>query len=135
MGDWQRVLNASAYHIITKFKKQPPEVFCKKCVNRNFAKFTGKHQCQGLPPATLLKKRLWRRFFFCELLEISKNIFFTEHLWTTASEILNLRLRSIGIKKIIPASTLSANMRVTSFDITWHLIWKTLPLQNIHSLF
>ena len=25
-----------------------PEVFCKKGVLRNFAKFTGKHQCQSL---------------------------------------------------------------------------------------
>ena len=42
-----------------------------KCVLRNFAKFTGKHVCQslffnknaGLRPATLLKKRLWHRYF------------------------------------------------------------------------
>ena len=48
-----------------------PEVFCKKCVLRNFAKFTGKHLCQslffnkvaGLRSATLLKKRLWHRCF------------------------------------------------------------------------
>ena len=56
-------------------KKQPPEVFCKKGVLKNFTKFTGKHLCQslffnkvaGLRPATF------------------KNTFFTEHLWTTAS--------------------------------------------------
>ena len=48
-----------------KFQKQPPEVFCKKGILRNFAKFTGEHPCQrlffskvaGLSPATLLKKR------------------------------------------------------------------------------
>ena len=48
-----------------------PEVFCKKCVLRNFAKFTGKHLCQslffnkvsGVRPAILLKKRLWHRCF------------------------------------------------------------------------
>ena len=48
------------------FKKQPPEVFCKKIALKNFAKFTGKHLCQGLffnkvagfRPSTLLKKRL-----------------------------------------------------------------------------
>ena len=28
--------------------KQPPEVFCKKGVFRNFAKFTGKCLCQSL---------------------------------------------------------------------------------------
>ena len=31
--------------------KQPPEVFCKKAVLRNFTKFTGKHLCLG--PANL----------------------------------------------------------------------------------
>ena len=48
-----------------------PELFCKKSVFRNFAKFTGKHLCPslffnkvaGLRPATLLKKRLWHRCF------------------------------------------------------------------------
>ena len=43
----------------------------KKGVLRNFTKFTGKHLCQnlffnkvaGLSPATLLKKRRWRRCF------------------------------------------------------------------------
>ena len=45
------------------------EVFYKKDVLENFAKFTGKHLCQILffnevaGPATLLKKRLWHRCF------------------------------------------------------------------------
>ena len=33
---------------IRSCQKQPPEVFCKKGVLRNFAKFTGKHLCQSL---------------------------------------------------------------------------------------
>ena len=45
-------------------QKQPPEVFCKKDVLKNFAKFTGKYLCQslffnkvtGLRPTTLLKR-------------------------------------------------------------------------------
>ena len=47
-------------------QKQPPEVFLRKGVLRNFAKFTGKHLCQslffnklaGIGPATLLKNGL-----------------------------------------------------------------------------
>ena len=43
----------------------------RKVVLRNFAKFTGKHPCQslffdtvaGLRPGTLIKKRLWYRYF------------------------------------------------------------------------
>ena len=65
----------SANHIETVLLHKPrscrPELFCKKGVLRNFAKFTGKHLCQGLffnkvaglRPATLLKKRLWHRCF------------------------------------------------------------------------
>ena len=30
------------------FQKQPPKVFCKKAVIRNFAKFTGKNKVPGL---------------------------------------------------------------------------------------
>ena len=36
-------------------------------------------------PATLLEKRL-AHVFSCEFCEISKNTFFTEHRWTTASD-------------------------------------------------
>ena len=69
-------------------------------VLRNFTKFTGTHLCQSLffnkvvdlRLATLLKKRLWHRCF-CE---ISEKIFFTEHVWTTASTAgqLDVKLRS-----------------------------------------
>ena len=49
----------------------------------NLAKFTGKRLCQGLffnknaglRPATLLKKKLCHRCFFCEFCEVSKNTF------------------------------------------------------------
>ena len=52
-------------------QKQPPEVFYKKGVFRNFPKFTRKHlflslffnKVAGLRAATLLKKRLWHRCF------------------------------------------------------------------------
>ena len=45
------------------FRSSRSDVFCKKGVSRNFAKFTGKHLCQnfyfnkfaGMRPATLLK--------------------------------------------------------------------------------
>ena len=42
-------------------KKQPPGFSVRKGILRNFSKFTGKHLCQSLRPATLLKKRLWHR--------------------------------------------------------------------------
>ena len=53
------------------FRSSRPKLFCKKGALENFEKLTGKHLCQnlffnkvaGLRPATLLKKRLWYRYF------------------------------------------------------------------------
>ena len=47
--------------------------FVRKRVLRNFAKFT-------------IKKENLTQVFSCEFCEISKNTFFTEHLWATTSE-------------------------------------------------
>ena len=33
---------------VTKRRRRSPEMFCKKGVLKNFAKFTGKQPCQGL---------------------------------------------------------------------------------------
>ena len=35
------------------------------------------------------KKKALAQMFSCKFCEISKNTFFAEHLWTTASEIFN----------------------------------------------
>ena len=51
----------------------------KKCFLRKFTNFTGKHLCQSL---FLNKVTGLRPATFCV---ISKNVFFTEYLWTTAS--------------------------------------------------
>ena len=58
----------------------------KKVVLRNFAKFTGKHLCQGL-------------FFNKVAGRISKNTFFVEHLRTTASG--HPRYESIDLKSFL----------------------------------
>ena len=39
----------------------------------------------GLRPVTLLKKEILAQVFSCKFCEISKNIFFTEHLWMAAN--------------------------------------------------
>ena len=80
-----------------------PEVFCKKAVLRNITKFAGKHLFQSLffnkvaslSPETLLKKTL-AQVFSCEFCKISKNNFFTEHVWATASKVyFILRVRGL----------------------------------------
>ena len=71
------------------YQKQPPEVFRKKDVLRNFTKFTGKHLCQslffnkvaGLRLATLLKKRPWQRCFPVNFVKFLRTSLFMEHLW------------------------------------------------------
>ena len=70
-------------------KSSRSEVFCKNGVLKNFAKFTGKHLCQGLffnkvaglRTATLLKKRLWHRCFPVNFVKFLRTPFIIEHLW------------------------------------------------------
>ena len=65
-----------------KNRSSLPEVFCKKGVLRNFAKFTGKHLCQSLffnkvagAACNFIKKETLTQVFSCEFCEISKNTF------------------------------------------------------------
>ena len=55
----------------SSFRSSHPEVFCRKGVLRNFAKFTGKHLCQGL----FFKKETLAQVFSSEFCKISKNTF------------------------------------------------------------
>ena len=50
--------------VLMNVRSSRPEVFYKKGVLKNFAKFTGKHLCQALA-----------QMFSCEFFEISKNTF------------------------------------------------------------
>ena len=71
-----------------QIQKQLPDVFGKKGVLRNFAKFTRKHLCQslffskvaGLKPATLLKQRLWHKCFPVKFAKFLIIPFLIEHL-------------------------------------------------------
>ena len=74
-----------------------PEVFCKKGVFRNTAKFTGKHLCQslffnkvaGLRTSTLLKKRLWHRYFPVSFAKFLRRPFLMEHLrWLLRKKVI-----------------------------------------------
>ena len=49
-------------------RRSRPEVFCKKDILRNFAKFTGKRLCQS-------QKENLPQMFSCEFCEVSKNTF------------------------------------------------------------
>ena len=80
-------------------------VFVKKGILRNFANFTGRHLCQslffnkvaGLRVSGLqlfIKIETLAQVFSGEFCEISKNTFFTEHLWAAVSMLFkNLPFR------------------------------------------
>ena len=64
-------------------RKSHQEVFCKKCVGQNFAKFTGKHIRQSLC-LIKLQATLLRDSGRDVLQGIFKNIYFEEHLGKNA---------------------------------------------------
>ena len=74
------------------FRSSHQRCSIKKGVLREFAKFTGKGLCLSLfliklqEPCNFIKKETLAQVFSCEFCEISRNTFFTEHLWTTGFE-------------------------------------------------
>ena len=73
----------------------------KKDVDRNFTKFKGKHQCQSFFfNKNFTEKETLVQVFSGEFCEISKNTFFTEHLWTAATKI-NTVILNTSIKNYI----------------------------------
>ena len=65
-------------------RKQPPDVFCKKGVLKDFTKFTGKHLFQSL------KKRLWYSCFPVNFVKFLRTHFFIEHLWWLLLQVLKI---------------------------------------------
>ena len=63
-----------SHKFFTYFRSSRQRCSMKKGVLRNFTKFN------------FVKKDTLAQVFSCEFCEISKNTFFTEHLWETASE-------------------------------------------------
>ena len=72
--------------ISAAYRSSRPEVFCKRGVLKNFAKFTGKQLCQSLffnkvagGACNFIKKESLAQVFSCEFCEISKNTFFLQN--------------------------------------------------------
>ena len=65
------------------------EMFCKRAVLRNFAKYGGKHLCQSLFFNNVAGLRLPGVGVSCEFFEIFKSNFYAEHLWITASALFS----------------------------------------------
>ena len=76
-------MTVTEYAVNISFRSSRPEVFCRKGVLGNFAKFTGKHLCQSLffnkvtgQAYSFIKKEILAQVFSCEFCEISKNTYF-----------------------------------------------------------
>ena len=76
---YENAINNGKHFVLFHFRSSHPEVFCKKGVIRNFAKFTGKYLCRslfskvaGLRPF-FIKKETLTQVFSCEFCEMSKN--------------------------------------------------------------
>ena len=73
-------------------------MFCKKGIlenlqENNCARFSFLIKLQA-KVCNFIKKETLARVFSCDFCEISKNTFFTEHLWATASVSYFKRFRS-----------------------------------------
>ena len=83
---WQKAFaDCSLWSFMFSFFLQPLEAVAGRCSVKksdleNFSKFTGKHLCQGLRPATLLKKRLWHKCFPVNFTKFLRTPFLREHL-------------------------------------------------------
>ena len=80
---------------------------------RNFTKFTEKHLCQPWV-CNFIKKETLAQVFSCKPCEISKNIFFTEHLWTTASK--NKVVKAFGKTELTNATHKLYTLLTTIFQ-------------------
>ena len=83
--------------VFRKYRSSHPEVFCKKSVLKNFAKFTGKQLCQSLffnkvagQACNFVKKETLVQVFSCEFCEIFRNTFFYRTPLAVASGNTNL---------------------------------------------
>ena len=91
----QQVEYTQGVHLMSQTpegKKQPPEVFYKKGVLKNFAKFTRKHQYQSLflrklqaLACNFIEKEILPQMFSYIFCKIFKDTFSTEHLRATVS--------------------------------------------------
>ena len=122
--------------IIIIIRSSRLEVFCRKGILRNFAKFTGKHLYQNLfvnkvvGCATLLKKRLLQWCFSINFAKFLRTPFLTEHLlWL----ILYNKLQSTTNVTILAINDNLHNYRWSINTINWLLGKPFLTDSQVHS--
>ena len=90
-----KIIEVSLKKILIFFEqqKQPPEVFCKKGVLRNFVKFTGKHLRQSLrlQPCNFIKKEAFTKFLRTPFLQNNSGRLLLEQLDVTVETNLHIK--------------------------------------------
>ena len=92
------------------------EVFCKICVLRNFAKFTGKHLCPSL-----FFNKVGTGVFLWIFVKFLRIPFLIEHLWWLLQNIANIFkifLSATGNDSVI--SIISENVKINPYSLTSH---------------
>ena len=113
---------------ICLYRSSHPEVFCKKDVLKNLTEFTGKHLCQslffnkvaGLKLATLLKKRLWQRYFPVNFVKFLRKPISTENLWWL---LLSLKLQNNYSSKLSKITVMS--LAISAVFLFLFPVWNT----------
>ena len=102
-----------------------PEVFSRKSVLRNFAKFTGKYPCLCLRAATLLKKRLWHRCFPVNFAILLRTPSVTEHLRWLLLNVFNFSFFWHFLIRYLLLTSLSSDVSVLQLALTDRIDMKT----------
>ena len=99
-GSWILCIHELLIYYVLRFITQPvftcrsirPELFCRKDVLRNFAKFTRKHLCLWPEACNFIKKRTLAQVSSYKFCEISKNTFFYRTAPVAASVLVQSQL-------------------------------------------
>ena len=101
------------------------------CTGKQENRFTGTQILRKTPvqeslfnkvavlPATLFKKETLAQVFFCEFCQISKNTFFKEHVWVTASQHW-IMLESLFFAHFNAVHNINENKTLENFTIELH---------------
>ena len=73
----QQHTTAASMNVVLVSGSSFPDLFCKKGILKNFAKFTRKHMRKSL---LFVKKEIWRRFFSVNLAKFLRTSFLKEYL-------------------------------------------------------
>ena len=79
-----------------QFRSSRPEVFCKKRVLRNFAKFTGKHLCQSLSFNKVAGLQSWTKGWR-QIHKIKQNRFFHGMFYSWFFPIFSQKTSKLGL--------------------------------------